>query len=69
MCKDWFKNLVGFNLFLPLLAIGLSFQLIRLIREEKWVFVAISIICIIGLFIQMFLGYRSKARGEFEKGQ
>ena len=60
MYKDWFKRLVGFNLILPLLVIGLGYQMIGLIREGKWVYVTISSVFILVLIVLMVLGYRKK---------
>ncbi len=68
MFRDWLKNRVGFNVVQPLLVIGLSYQLIRLIREEKWLFIGISVICILGLLIQMIMGYRAKMKMKSEQG-
>ena len=60
MYKDWFKRLTGFDLILSLLVIGLSYQMIGFVHEEKWVYVTISAVFILVLIVLMVLGYRKK---------
>lgn len=49
--------------------IGLGYQMIGMLEEQQWIRVSISVVLIVGLIVQMVLGYRKRLAENDEAGQ